>query len=376
MKILHIITGLSNGGAEAVLYRLTTNDHKNTHEVISLMDEGVYGELLTRAGIRVYALHMPRGRLSIKGVIYLYQLVRSIKYDVIQTWMYHADLIGGLVARIAGAKIVVWGIRGPFDRKKTSFFSTVIIYLCAFFSRWVPIAIISNSEHASEVHRKVGYAPNKLVNIPNGYLFNQFRPDESAKSKLLLELNLNPDIVLIGMVARFDPYKDHETLFEALSILARNGRLVTCLLVGTGMSMTSQPLAYLIKKNSVQHLVKLLGPRFDIPKIMAALDVHVLSSSAESFPNVLAEAMACGTPCVTTNVGDAALIVGNTGWVVPHSDASALAGAIQAALEEMKDSSKWEVRKGACRNCVVESYSLDKMIESYFKLWVKVVSNK
>lgn len=376
MKILHVITGLNNGGAEAALYRLATSDDQNTHQVIALMDQGVYGDRLISAGIPVSTLDMPRGRLTINGVIALYRLVKSIKPDVVQTWMYHADLIGGVVARLAGAKIVVWGIRGPFDRQRTALQTRITIRLCSFLSKWVPIAIVSNSEHATEVHLQVGYSRDKLVNIPNGYPLKQFRPDETARVELLHELNLNYDVVLIGMVARFDPYKDHETLFGALLALARRGRQFTCLLVGPGMSMANQSLAHLVEKYGVQDMVKLIGPRDDVPKIMAALDVHVLSSAAESFPNVLAEAMACGTPCVTTNVGDAALIVGDTGWVVPHSDAAALANAIQEALNEMKDSAKWNIRKEAAQKRVIENYSLERMILSYARTWGDAINEK
>jgi glycosyltransferase involved in cell wall biosynthesis len=276
MKILHVITGLSNGGAESVLYRLTTSDDQNTHQVIALMDGGVYGERLTSAGIPVHTLCMPRGRMTIKGILALYRLIRSIKPDVVQTWMYHADLIGGVVARLAGAKIVVWGIRGPFDRQRTSFRTTITIRLCAFLSKWVPRAILSNSEYAAGVHAKVGYSPDKMVNIPNGFPLNRFRPDETARDEFLHELNLKDDCVLIGMVARFDPYKDHENLFAALLAVARKDRQVTCLLVGPGMDMTNQPLAHLVDKYGVQEMVKLIGPRDDVPKIMAALDLHVL----------------------------------------------------------------------------------------------------
>lgn len=359
-----------------MLYRLITSDDQNTHQVIALMDQGVYGGRLISAGIPVYALNMPRGRVTLKGVIELYQLVRSIKPNVVQSWMYHADLIGGLVARLAGAKIVIWGIRGPFDKQRTALQTRITIRLCAFFSKWVPVSIISNSEHATEVHVEAGYSSDKLVKIPNGYPLNQFRPNETARDELLHELNLKHDVVLIGMVARFDPYKDHENLFRALLAITHKVGQVVCLLVGPGMSMMNQPLALLVKKYGVQDIVKLIGPRFDVPRIMAALDVHVLSSAAESFPNVLAEAMACGTPCLTTDVGDAALIVGDTGWVVPHSDSAALAGAILEALDEMKNSIKWNRRREAGRKRVIENYSLERMIVSYTRVWSDAINDK
>ncbi len=376
MKILHVITGLSNGGAEAVLYRLATSDDENVHLVIALMEQDVYGERLISAGIPVYTLNMPRGQVTIKGIIGLYRLVRSLKPDVVQTWMYHADLIGGVVARLAGAEIVVWGIRGPFDKLRTSFQTKITIRLCAFVSKWVPIAIVSNSEYAAEVHAQVGYSLDRLVKIPNGYPLSQFRPDLTAREALVHELKLKSDVHLIGMVARFDPHKDHENLFKALSTLARRSCQVICLLVGSYIDINNQVLVQLVKRYGIQDNVKLLGMREDIHKIMAALDVHVLSSAAESFPNVLAEAMACSTPCVTTDVGDAALIVGDTGWVVPCFNSAALADAIQEAFVEMKNPVKWNIRKEAVRKRIIENYSLDRMVTSYTALWNDAMNRK
>ena len=111
MRILHIITGLGNGGAEGVLYRLVTNDKRNTHHVISMMDSGLYGERLIAKGIPVYTLNMCLGPAMIKGLFKLYQLIRTINPNVVQTWMYHADFIGGIVARLAGKRVVIWGVR-------------------------------------------------------------------------------------------------------------------------------------------------------------------------------------------------------------------------------------------------------------------------
>ncbi len=376
MKIMHVITGLSSGGAEAVLFRLTTTDKQNSHQVISLMDEGIYGERLISSGIQVHTLNMPRGRVTIRGISKLYMLFKNIKPDIVQTWMYHPDLIGGILARLAGVSSVIWGIRGPFNRELTSLQTNITIRLCALFSKWVPSMIVSNSQHAAEVHEQAGYTSNKLICIPNGYPLDRFQPDEKCSKEFRREFNINHDDILIGMVARFDPYKDHENLFSALSILSREERQIACVLVGSDMKEGNQTLVKLIEKYDVQDMITLVGLRDDIPKVMAAIDIHVLSSVAESFPNVLAEAMACGTPCITTDVGDAALIVGNTGWVVPQSDPDVLAGAIRDALSEKGNLAKWGGRKEACRKRVVENYTLERMIKSYNKVWGDAINDK
>jgi len=369
MKIVHIITGLNNGGAEAVLFRLATGDKKNSHKIISLMDEGIYGGRLISSGIKVYTLDMPRRRVTLSGLIKLYRLLKNIRPDVVQTWMYHADLVGGIMARLAGIHSVAWSIRGPFNRKLTSIRTKLTIHLCSLLSNWIPRVIISNSMHAVEVHKNIGYMASKLVCIHNGYSLENFQPNKKARSDFRTEINLDLDFTLIGMVARFDPYKDHENLFAALSILSKKENRVCCVLIGSGMVSDNQYLVNLIEKYGVHDMVKLLGPRGDIPEVMAALDLHVLSSVDESFPNVLAEAMACGIPCITTDVGEAALIVGDSGWTVPRSSPVAMAGAIGESLVEIKNLSKWDIRKGSCRKRILENYTLVRMIKSYNKHW-------
>jgi len=370
LNILHVITGLDNGGAEAALYRLVTSDARHTHHVVGLMDNGVYGDRLVRAGIGLDTLRMPRGLVTPAGVIRLYRLMRSLKPDIVQTWMYHADLVGGLLARIAGMKNIIWGIRGPFDRERTALSTKTAVKLCALLSRWVPRVIVCNSMYAIEAHIRAGYSARKFINIPNGCPITEYRPDPTARTQLLREFDLGEGVFLIGMIARFDSHKDHENLFGALSRVAQRVPGLTCLLVGNGMSMTNERLVRLVRKYRLEGVIKLLGQRDDIPRIMAALDIHVLSSVAESFPNVLAEAMACGTPCVTCDVGDAAVIVGDTGWVVPRSDTIALADAIVNSWHEMQDPNISSARKKACRNRIHENYSLERMVASYTHVWM------
>jgi glycosyltransferase involved in cell wall biosynthesis len=140
-------------------------------------------------------------------------------------------------------------------------------------------------------------------------------------------------------------------------------------LAGTGCSDDNAALVAQIKDHGFQGAVRLLGRRGDIPAIMNALDLHVLSSRSEAFPNVVAEAMACGTPCVVTDVGDAALIVGNTGWVVPPRDPERLAEAIVEALRERTDAKQWQSRSRAARQRILNEFSLEDMVERYHRVW-------
>jgi glycosyltransferase involved in cell wall biosynthesis len=174
-------------------------------------------------------------------------------------------------------------------------------------------------------------------------------------------------------VARWDPYKDHVNLIEALGLLAAQGQRFMAMLVGTGMTPENRELMQHIAKAGLTERVRLLGPRTDVPAIMAALDVHVISSSAEAFPNVVAEAMACGTPCVTTDVGDAAQIAGDTGWVVPPRNPQALAEALAQALTAQDDREAWATRQQRCRERIAENYSIEAMVQRYRAVWAKAI---
>jgi glycosyltransferase involved in cell wall biosynthesis len=371
MRILHIITGLNNGGAEAVLCRLITSDNGNIHQVISLIDSGIYGAHLIAEGIPTHTINMPSGRVTLKGLIRLYQLIRASNADVVQTWMYHADLIGGIIAKLAGKRVVVWGVRASDAHSHSSDLSSyIILWLSARFSKIVPARIIFASQAGKQIHNDMGYSCHKSVVISNGYSITEFLPDSVKREKLRADWGCSRGTVLIGMVGRWDPLKDHETLFLALSYL--NGLINQnwfCILIGPNMTDANAELVALLDRYCLADRVMLCGSRRDIPAVMNALDVHVLSSKSEAFPNVVAEAMACGTPCVVTDVGDVKLIVGGTGWVVPPSDSYALAQALKEAIDEIHNTVKWQARKESCRSRILESYSLDRMVDAYNKVW-------
>jgi glycosyltransferase involved in cell wall biosynthesis len=374
LKVLHVITSLGNGGAEAVLYRLTTGDDKNTHQVISLMNSGVYGTQLLDAGIPIHILDMPRGWMTLKGLFKLYQLFQTTNPDVVQTWMYHADLIGGVVARLSRKRSVVWGVRASDAHIHTkNIASSLVFWLSARLSKNIPARIIFNSKAGERVHKGVGYPSGKSIVISNGYNTNELIPDSVKRERLRAEWGFHRKEVLIGMVGRWDPLKDHEVLIAALNHLkGLINQNWSCVLIGTDMTDANAELVALLDRYCMTNKVALCGPCGDITAVMNALDIHVLSSKSEAFPNVVAEAMACGTPCVVTDVGDANLIVEDTGWVVPSSDPLALARALKEAIGEMEDTAKWQKRKETCRFRILGTYSLDRMVDGYNKVWMDV----
>ena len=303
--IIHIISSLDDGGAEGVLYRLIEcSQSEFSHRVICLKDHGKYGDMLLENGVSVTTLNMPAGRLSVRGLIGLFTELKRNKGNktIVQTWMYHSDLLAGCIARILGYKTVIWGVRNN-KIDSASKMTSIIARLCALTSSIVPSSIICCSSEAIDHHRGLGYK-GVWHTIPNGYQTDDFTVSTDLRKHTRSELGIN-DCFLFGFVARWDPQKDHKTLLHAVSLWQKNNSTIDfkLLLVGNEMDENNTVLYEMIRSLQLENKVLLLGRRDDIPGIMNAIDVHILSSKSEAFPNVIAEAMACGTPCVCTDVG-------------------------------------------------------------------------
>lgn len=335
MHVLYIITGLSTGGAETMLLKLLERIDRRRYVpmVVSLTTLGEIGPRIAALGIPVQALGMAPAFPSPIRLLRLIRLIRRIRPDIIHTWMYHADLLGGLAARLAGVKAVAWCIRNSnLDRDKTSFTTRAVVGACAPLSKWLPSKILTCSENARDVHVACGYAAKKMVLVPNGFDLTRFKPDEQARKKIRAELGLDEATPLVGLIGRFDPQKNHAGFIEAAGLLHRQMPQVHFVLAGKGVDQDNPALKLTMNSAGVAANIHLLGLRSDIPALMAALDVLASSSYGEAFPNVLGEAMACGVPCVVTDVGDSAFIIGDTGIVVASGDMVGLAAGLEDLL--------------------------------------------
>lgn len=370
LKVVHIISGLGQGGAETVLFRLATAPAQAVeHQVISLTDEGVFGPRLRAAGVKVTAIGMPNGRPSLSGLRQLYRLLKQAQPDVVQTWMYHADLLGGVVARLAGIRSVSWGIRNSgANLAQGSRASRISAWLCARLSSWVPARIIACARNAAQRHQAWGYRADIMQVIPNGYDLSRWQPDEQARERVRTEWGVTPQTVVIGSVARWNPLKDHANFLAAFALCVPQRPGLMAVLVGDGMTAENAALTALITQHGLSEHVRLLGRRDDVPALMNGLDVHVLSSQAEGFPNVVAEAMATGVASVVTDVGDAADIVGEDGWVAPPRDAAALAAAMLKAVDALGSEAAHEQLQRA-RERIAQTYGLSRMVQAYDEAW-------
>jgi len=337
MRVVFIITGLSTGGAEMMLFKVLEHLDRQRFvpHVISLTTLGELAPRIAALGISVDAMGMKPGRPSPLGFFRLTQIIKHLNPDVVHTWMYHADLLGGLAARLSGISAVGWCIRNSnLDKNRTKLSTRAVVSLCASISKWVPSRILSCSERARQVHVAHGYAAEKMVIVPNGFDLNRFKPDDHARQQIRAELGITDQTPLVGLIGRFDPQKNHLGFFEAAAVLHRQMPQVHFLLAGQDIDSRNAALMQAITQAGVLPNTHLLGLRNDMPELMAALDVLASSSSyGEAFPNVLGEAMACGVPCAVTDVGDSAYIVGDTGHVVASGDMTGLAQALAGILQ-------------------------------------------
>lgn len=377
IKVTFIITNLGTGGAETMLFKLLQRMDRSRFEpiVISLVGLGEIGPRIGVLGIPVYVLGMSRGIPNPLMIFKLARLLRRVKPDLVHTWMYHADLLGGIAARLAGCSVVLWGLRhsnlSKTENKKTTLLT---VKICAKLSLWVPTRILSCSIRAKEVHAAAGYCKEKIHVIPNGFELDRFLPDPVARYSVRSELGLSVDVPLVGFIARYDPLKNHAGFIMAAALLHAKLPNAHFVLAGTEVDEDNLVLQSAISAFDLQKNVHLLGRRDDIPRLMAALDVLASSSHGEAFPNVLGEAMACGVPCVVTDVGDSAEIVGSAGQVVPPGDMEGLAYQLEWIL---KMGPSYRATVGAqARARVAEYYDIAQVTELYQAFYERILAEK
>lgn len=366
IRVLHTIAGLEIGGAQMSLFRLLSRMDPASfeNEVVSLTAGGPAGSKIEAVGVPVSALGMRPGMPSAAGLWRLLRLVRHRQPDVIQTWMYHSDLLAGIAGRLTGRTKIVWGIRhGQLERGKNASHMLAAARVCAWLSHSLPDRIVCLSEASRKWHVANGYSDLLIEVIPNGFDTDVFRPDADAYRSVRSELGVPQDALLVGHVARFDPQKDFATFVRATARLRQFCPNVQFLMCGIDVTERNTKLDGWIREFGCKPPFHLLGVRDDVPRLMAALDVLTLCSTSEGFGNCVGEAMACGVPCVVTDVADLKTVVGETGVVVPPGDVEALAGALVGLLRTSRSE---RIQRGqAARQRIQEQYSLSTSVAAY-----------
>ncbi len=359
-----------------MLKRLIESHHRNfdyQHSVIALTQSGKVGKQLQALGVEVRELHMISW-LDIPRV--LWQLVRLIlaeRPDIVQTWMYHSDLLGGLAAVLAGNKRVIWGIRGSDIPQRGLSSTQIVVTVCSWLSFILPRVIVCCAESARVAHVLKGYEKKKLVVIPNGYELSNFNWNPALRRLARSSFKFRDTDIIIGIVGRFDPLKDHENFIRAAAVVASKVERVKFLMIGRDIDSSNIKLNRWIDESGFADKFLLIGERSDVPECLAALDIFCLSSFKEGFPNVVCEAMAMNVPCVVTNVGDAADIVSNLGIVVSSRDSIALANALLLMIDKGFDE---RARLGKMARIRIEkNYSIKIASSKYEEIYKKILEN-
>jgi glycosyltransferase involved in cell wall biosynthesis len=376
IRVVHVITGLAADGAERMMFNLVTrmDSQRFTNEVVSLTTLGDLGAGLQAAGIPVRAVGLSRNPASFAALLRMRKFFRQSRPDVVQTWMYHADLVGGVVAQLAGVHRVFWGIHhSDLDFETNKLLTLAAAKTCALLSASVPLRIVCCSQGARQAHTAFGYRSAKTDYIPNGFDTDLFQPDARARKAMRYELGANEEDQLIGLAGRFHPHKDHVNFFAAAQAVLSRRQRALFVLCGRDVHWRNSAFTSLLRRFELRDRVRLLDAIPDPQRFFAAMDIVVSSSRTEAFPLAIGESMACGVPCVVTDVGDSALLVGATGFTVPAGDSAALASGIEKLLaggQVLRNE-----MGAAARRRIQQQFSLDSVVTRYQELYTRAMLN-
>jgi len=378
IKIAHIITSLNTGGAEIVLSNLIgrMDEHKYESIVISLSNIGTIGKNIQKSGVSVYSINMKSGRMSLKGFIQLIKILRESKVDIVQTWLIHSALLGGLASKISNYNTpIIWSLfQTNLDKDKNKWYTLLTIRICGLLSYILPVLIITDSQKAKEVHSNLGFHSRIFKNIPNGFDLETYKPNLASRVNILNELSLNQDNILVGLFARFDILKNHKGFIESTCFIKNEFHNVHFILVGSGIDKFNKTIKYWIKQTKNEDNFHLLGERKDIPTLMASLDILVSPSHGESFPLIVGEAMSCGVPCLVTDVGDCSWMVGDTGIVVKPGSNEELSKGLKKILDLCVEDRK--ILGFKARQRIEEKFTIKRNINEYGEIYEKLIDEK
>lgn len=375
VNIMHVITELNVGGAEVMLAKLlpAMDPDRFSHSVLSLQNKGPIGSQIEKLGVPVHELNLHRPFFSIYGLFKLRTILSLENPDLIQGWMYHGNLVASLFRSIhLYQRPVIWNIRCSLNNLKQEKFLTQMAILAGSRLSRSATGILYNSHVSANQHAAIGYFSGKAHIVPNGFDLNRFKPNTHFRHKLRSELRVPEAGILIGLIARYHPMKDHENFLKAASLMARERENVRFLMLGRGVDNPSSGLEQLIASLGLKHRVSCLGERMDIESFYAALDIASLSSShGEGFPNVVGEAMACSIPCVVTDVGDSRRLVGKTGIVVPPKDSMALKKGWDTLINKRQTERANMGR--AARKRILENFAISSVAAQYEEQYQQVI---
>lgn len=354
-----------------MLYKVLSNLNRNRFKpvVITLRNSRGYNTLIKNLNIPIINIGLTNNIFSFFKIFKLFFVLHRISPSVVHTWMYHADLLGGIVAYILKVPRIIWCVRhSDFSTSTVKYSTFLIMKTCSLISNFIPDKIVYCSKRAATIHEGFGYCKYKKKIIPNGFDLTSFCPSPFDRLKIRNELKIDHASIIIGQVGRYHPQKNHLGFLKSIHLLNNEFPHIHFLLVGSDITPANTQINNFLCENNLTSVVHLLGLRHDIPSVMAALDILVSpSTNGEAFPNVIGEAMSCGVPCVVTNVGDSVEIIGNTGFVADAFDSSDIAEKI-IKLIKLQPTERLKLSNDA-RQRVILHYNISNVINLYESLY-------
>lgn len=372
MKILHVITGLTTGGAERMLVKFIeeTKDIID-HTVISLIDKGTQGDYLNNIGVKVIEIGAQKSILFPLFILRYLVAVKNINPDIIQGWMYHGNIFAVCAGTIINKSQVVFNIRHSMHGiKKEKNLTRWTIKLNGILSRFAG-AIIYNSHTSKLQHQEIGFKPQKALVIPNGFNEKVYIKNNLLIKNLRQELNISENKFIFGKVGRNHPMKNHIGFLKSAVKVIEKYENVHFIIVGRDIPTDAQLQSFIVEE-SLEHYVTLLGERNDMNRLMNILDCLVVNSSwGEAFPNVIGEAMLCQKPCIVTDVGDSKRIIEDTGISIAADDVEALSDAMLNFV--YMEEGELAVLGIKARKIITEKYSIEKIARTYVNLYFSLL---
>lgn len=364
MRIIHIISNLGYGGAENMLVKVVNHDTSNEIKILLLTDYSPLKGKITNPNATVIPLLPRNSRNLFAGIISIVKLLKSFKPDIIQSWMYHSELVGLCIKLFFPKVKLFWNIRCSTSEWINLKVRNKIIFSVLKLGYKLVSGIIVNSQKEFNASIALGYPEKKLIFIPNGYEYVEVRDKNNQRDELLLRFNLDKKSVILGMITRNDISKDIVTMLKSVEMLNKEMSNIHLILVGYGFDTR---FVEGLKSYSLENHVHIFGTIPDVFNIIWGFDIAVLSSRSESFPNAIAEYMLASLPVVTTNVADVSEIIGDAGFIVETENPFALYEKLKYVIS-MSGEEKLSIGIKA-RNRILQNYQIEKICKMYLKVY-------
>ena len=366
LHILHIITSLSNGGAQEMLYKLISSSPiYMTHTVVCLLPEDVISKKIKALNIPIYHLNFS-SFFSFFRLFSLYKIIKKHKPNFIQSWLYHADLISFFIGKVTGTP-TFWNIRSSASFLTASLSLKLIIRINAYLSQFVP-KIIINSRAGIEIHKKIGFNTKNMVFIPNGFNLKEF--STLPNTSLHKSLNISNDTPILLFLGRYNPIKGLSFLIEAFSNFQNRFKIpLHLVMAGENLDSSNNQLLLTFKTfNISSSSYSLLGYHKNPASILNSCSILTLPSLSEGFHNELGEALACGKFCVASDVGDCKDILQSFGTIVPPKNSNALSSAWHDYL--IKSKSFKENLSVDARKSIKNRFDISIIVNQYYQTYL------